>query len=43
MIDTKPELLEAVNIKTDKNETLTITEFLDGIKKLKVRYDRPQR
>ena len=40
MIDTKPELLEAIQIKTDKNETLTITEFLDGIKKLKVRYGR---
>lgn len=40
MIDTKPELLGEVVIKTDKNETLTITEFLDGIKKLKIRYDR---
>lgn len=40
MVNTKPELLEAVKIKTDKNETLTITEFLDGIKKLKIKYDR---
>lgn len=40
MIDTKPELLESIQIKTDKNETLSITEFLDGIKKLKVRYGR---
>ena len=40
MIDTKPELLEVVKIKTDKNETLTISEFLDDIKGLKIRYDR---
>ena len=39
MIDSKPELLEVVKIKTDKNETLSITEFLDGIKKLKIRYE----
>lgn len=40
MVETKPELLEAVQIKTDKNELLTITKFLDEINKLRIKYDR---
>ena len=38
MVETNPTLLEAATIKTDKNETLSLTEFLDGIKKLEIRY-----
>jgi hypothetical protein len=37
MVEGQPDLLEHVIIKTDKNKTLTITEFLDTIKSLKVR------
>ena len=40
IVDSKPELLEVVQVKTDKNEKLTITKFLDEIKKLRIRYDR---
>lgn len=37
MVEGQPELLEHVTIKTDQNQTLTVTEFLDNIKKLQVR------
>lgn len=37
MVDKSPELLEIVQIKTDKGKTITIEEFLDSIKRLKVR------
>ena len=37
MADKSPELLEIVQIKTDKGKTITIEEFLDSIKRLKVR------
>jgi hypothetical protein len=36
MVDSKPELLTSVTIKTDKNETLTVEEFLTRIQPLKV-------
>jgi hypothetical protein len=37
LVDQQPELLPQVTIKTDKNETLTIEEFLTRIQKLKIR------
>jgi len=37
LVDSKPELLTQVTIKTDKNESITIEEFLKRISKLKVR------
>lgn len=37
MVEGEPELLEYVIIKTDQNKTLSVTEFLDDIKKLQVR------
>ena len=37
VVEINPELLPSISIKTDKNETLTVTEFLDKIKKLEVR------
>ena len=37
MVDKKPELLEFIRIKTDTGLTLKLDEFLDKIKKLKVR------
>jgi len=37
MVEGEPELLEHVIIKTDQNKTLSVTEFLDDIKKLQVR------
>jgi len=37
IVDKTPEQLTNVNIKTSTNETLTIAEFLDSIKKLRVR------
>ena len=40
LVEMNPGLLDSVSIKTDKNENLTITEFLDKINKLKIRYDR---
>lgn len=36
MVDSNPELLTSVTIKTDKNETLTVEEFLTRIQPLKV-------
>ena len=36
MVDPRPELLTSVTIKTDKNETLTVEEFLTRIQPLKV-------
>jgi hypothetical protein len=36
MVDSRPELLTSVTIKTDKNETLTVEEFLTRIQPLKV-------
>ena len=37
IVDKTPEQLTNVNIKTSANEILTIAEFLDSIKKLRVR------
>ena len=37
MVDRKPEALEFVQIKTEKNETIDLEEFLKRIGKLKVR------
>ena len=36
MVDRNPELLPSVTIKTDKNQTLTVEEFLTQIQTLKV-------
>ena len=36
MVDKKPELLPSVIIKTDRNETLTVEEFLTKIQPYKV-------
>lgn len=36
MIDKQPEILNSVVIKTDRNETLTIEEFLKHIDKLQL-------
>ena len=37
MVDSRPELLPDVKIKTDKGKILTVEEFLTQIKGLKVR------
>jgi len=37
IVETRPDDLTTVKIKTDKNETLTVGEFLERIEKLKVR------
>ena len=37
IVETQPDKLTEVKIKTDKNETLTVGEFLERIEKLKVR------
>ena len=37
IVETQPDKLETVKIKTDKNETLSVGEFLKRIEKLKVR------
>lgn len=38
LVDSKPELLENVTIKTDQNKSITVAQFLDDIRKLNVRY-----
>jgi len=37
MVEEHPEMLSQVTIKTDKNESISVTEFLDRINKLQVR------
>ena len=37
LVDKQPELLPLIQIKTDKNKTLTVEGFLSDIKNLKVR------
>jgi hypothetical protein len=37
IVEKCPDTLPTVQIKTDKNETLTVGEFLERIEKLKVR------
>ena len=37
IVDKEPEKLTKVQIKTDQNHTLTVSEFLEKIDKLKVR------
>ena len=37
IVEKNPDRLTSVIIKTDKNETLTVGEFLERIEKLKVR------
>ena len=37
MVDKSPEILEVVQIKTDKGNTISVEQFLDRIKGLKVR------
>jgi len=37
IVETQPDKLSSVKIKTDANETLTVGEFLERIEKLKVR------
>ena len=37
IVELTPDKLTTVKIKTDKNETLTVGEFLERIEKLKVR------
>ena len=39
MVDKTPELLSLVIIKTDKGKQLEVLEFLEEIKKLKVKVD----
>ena len=39
MVDKTPELLSLVKIKTDKGKELDVLEFLEEIKKLKVKVD----
>ncbi len=39
IINTNPEKLELVKILNEKGSKLSITEFLDSIKDLKVRYN----
>ena len=36
IVDTRPELLTQVTIKTDRNETLSVEEFLTRIQPLKI-------
>jgi len=40
IVDKQPELLEHINIKTDKNETITVDQFLKNIQKLQVRIQK---
>mgnify|MGYP001171652890 CR=1 FL=1 len=40
IVDKQPELLEHIKIKTDKNETITVDQFLKSIQKLQVRIQR---
>lgn len=40
IVDKQPELLEHIKIKTDKNETITVDQFLKNIQKLQVRIQR---
>ena len=40
VVDKRPELLEYTKIKTDKNETISVSDFLEKIKKLQVRIQR---
>ena len=37
MVEQDPEMLTQIVIKTDKNENITVTDFLDAINKLQVR------
>tara|TARA_B100001564_G_C20496025_1_gene603976 strand:+ start:305 stop:547 length:243 start_codon:yes stop_codon:yes gene_type:complete len=37
MVEEKPELLEHITIRTDQNNTISVTEFLDEIKSYQVR------
>ncbi len=37
IVESNPDKLSSLVIKTDKNETLTVGEFLERIEKLKVR------
>ena len=37
IVETQPDKLTTIKIKTDKNETLTVGEFLERIEKLKIR------
>ena len=39
MVDKTPELLELVKIKTDRGKEIGVLEFLEEIKKLKVRIE----
>ena len=38
IVNTKPEMLPACKIMTEKGNQLTITEFLDTLNKLKLKY-----
>jgi len=37
MVETDPDMLQVVEIKTDKGDVLSVSEFLEKIEKLKVR------
>lgn len=37
MVDQKPEMLEAVTIKTEKGESISVEQFLESIQNLSVR------
>jgi hypothetical protein len=37
MVDKKPEMLEHIRIKTDRNENLSVEEFLTRMQPLKVK------
>jgi len=37
IVETDPDMLEIIEIKTDKGEILTVGKFLEKIEKLKVR------
>ena len=37
IVESNPDRLTSIIIKTDKNETITVGEFLERIEKLKVR------
>lgn len=39
IIESRPDLLEAVSIITDVNKRLTVDEFLNEIQKFKIVYD----
>jgi hypothetical protein len=38
MVDKQPEMLAHIRIKSDRNENLSVEEFLTRIQSLKVRY-----